>query len=250
MDIEINGARIIHTFHTIFGDINLTQTLVMSWVVMAVITGLCIWLGHGLKLENISKKQAVAELLVGTLTNFVRGNMGKMADSYIPLIAALFSTSVVSNLISIFGFWSPTADLTMEASWAVIVFILLTYNKIKSNGFGGYLKGYLQPFFLMAPLNVVSEVATPVSMAFRHFGNIVSGLAISTLLYAALASASHAFLGLIPGALGDIISRVPIFTVGIPAILGLYFDWFAGIIQAFIFCTLTTIFIKQAAGGD
>ena len=93
---------------------------------------------------------------------------------------------------------------------------------------------------------VLEEISTPVSMAFRHFGNILSGTVISTLLYWALASLSHVIFGWLPGFL----SQIQLFQIGIPAFTGLYFDWFGGCIQAFIFCTLTTIFIKRAAGED
>ena len=114
------------------------------------------------------------------------------------------------------------------------------------SGDARHLKGLLDPIFLMAPINVLSEVSTPVSMAFRHFGNILSGTVISTLLYWALASLSHVIFGWLPGFL----SQLQLFQIGIPAFTGLYFDWFGGCIQAFIFCTLTTIFIKRAAGEE
>ena len=137
-------------------------------------------------------------------------------------------------------------DLNTEAAWAIVVFVLIMYYKIKTNGILSYLKGLLDPIFIMAPINVLSEVSTPVSMAFRHFGNILSGTVISTLLYWALASLSHVIFGWLPGAL----SQIQLFQIGIPAFTGLYFDWFGGCIQAFIFCTLTAIFIKRAAGED
>jgi F-type H+-transporting ATPase subunit a len=252
MDVSINGAKILCTIDNVplFGQINITQTLVMSWIVMGIITALCWWLGSGLTVENVSRKQAVAELAVTKLVDFVHGNMGMNFDKYIPLVGALFASSVVSNLISLLGFWSPTADLSTELGWALVVFVLITYYKIKSNGIGGYLKGYLDPIFLMAPINVISEFFTPISMACRHFGNILSGTVISALLYAALAAASHALFGLLPGVLGAALSQFPFLDIGIPALTSLYFDWFGGCIQAFIFCTLTTIFIKQAAGDD
>ena len=161
-------------------------------------------------------------------------------------MGAIFALSVFCNLISVLGFWSPTADLNTELSWAVVVFILITYHKLKSNGLVGYLKGYLDPIFLMAPINVISELATPVSMACRHFGNILSGTVISALLYWALAGLSNVVFGWLPGVLG----QIQLFQIGIPALTSLYFDWFGGCIQAFIFCTLTTIFIRQAAGED
>ncbi len=291
MAISINGAKILATFENVplFGTVQITQTLTASWLVMLIISALCIWLGSGLRVTNISRKQAVAELAVTSLLKFVRGNMGTGFDHYIPLIGTIFITSVVSNLISLIGVWSPTADLMTELAWALVVFVLITYHKIKAAGILSYLKGFLDPVFILAPINVLSECFTPVSMACRHFGNILSGTVISTLIYAALTTANNALFGFlgsslyagialvilggiliglglsrkkkrmwIPGAIVAVLGVLavltnlgadyPWLTIGIPAIPSLYFDWFGGCIQAFIFCTLTTLFIKQAAG--
>lgn len=291
MEVSINGARILHTFESVplFGSVQITQTLAVSWLIMIIITGLCIWLGSGLKVTNISRKQAVAEMGYNAIVNFVRGNMGKEFDRYIPLVCTIFITSVISNLISLLGIWSPTADLMTELAWALVVFMLITYHKIKASGIVGYLRGFLDPIFILLPINVMSECFTPISMACRHFGNILSGTVISALIYAALTAASNALFGalgsslvvaiivtvlglvpavigfrqkkkrlLIPGAVVAILgvlavltnlgAAYPWLTLGIPAIPSLYFDWFSGCIQAFIFCTLTTLFIKQAAG--
>ena len=129
-----------------------------------------------------------------------------------------------------------------------MVFIMITAQKIKTSGFGGYLKGiYNRRFAVMTPFNILSELATPVSMACRHFGNILSGVVINGLIYGALAVASSALLGLIPGALGDVLSKIPILDVGVPAITSVYFDWFSGVMQAFIFCMLTVMYIANAA---
>lgn len=291
MAISINGAKILATFENVplFGTVQITQTLTASWLVMLIISALCIWLGSGLRVTNISRKQAVAELAVTSLLKFVRGNMGTGFDHYIPLIGTIFITSVVSNLISLIGVWSPTADLMTELAWALVVFVLITYHKIKAAGILSYLKGFLDPVFILAPINVLSECFTPVSMACRHFGNILSGTVISTLIYAALTTANNALFGFlgsslyagialvilggilmglglsrkkkrmwIPGGIAAVLGVLavltnlgadyPWLTIGIPAIPSLYFDWFGGCIQAFIFCTLTTLFIKQAAG--
>ena len=291
MEVSITGARILHTFENVplLGSVQITQTLAVSWLVMAIITGLCIWLGSGLKVTNISRKQAVAEMGYNAIVNFVRGNMGPEFDRYIPLVCTIFVTSVISNLISLLGIWSPTADLMTELAWALVVFVLITYHKIKASGIVGYLRGFLDPIFILLPINVMSECFTPISMACRHFGNILSGTVISALIYAALTAASNALFGalgsslviavivtvlglvpavigfrqkkkrlLIPGAVVAILgvlailtnlgAAYPWLTLGIPAIPSLYFDWFSGCIQAFIFCTLTTLFIKQAAG--
>jgi len=248
--LSITGPKIrfeIPIDFPILGPIRITDTLIVSWVVMLIITLLCIWLTRDLKVEKISKKQAFAEMLVEMADKFVIGNMGEKFAYLVPFVAALFATSLFSNLISLFGVWSPTADLNTEAAWAIVVFIMITGQKIKANGLGGYLKGFTEPIVIMTPFNMLSELSTPISMAGRHFGNILSGVVINGLLYTALAVASSKLLGLLPGAVGALLSQVPIFDVGIPAILSVYFDWFTGVMQAFIFCMLTTMYIANAA---
>ena len=291
MDVEINGARILATIEGVplLGTIQITQTVTAALLVMAIITGLCWWLGKDLKVTGISRKQAVAEMAYTALVNFVRGNMGTEFDHYIPLVGTIFISSIISNLISLLGIWSPTADLMTELAWGLVVFVLITYHKIKSSGIVTYLKGFLDPLPILLPINIMSECFTPVSMACRHFGNILSGTVISGLIYAAMTALNNAVfgalgssmaaasvvaivgialfflgkksgkkaplvIGIILGILGvlAVITNLgvsyPWLTVGIPAIPSLYFDWFGGCIQAFIFCTLTTLFIKQAAG--
>lgn len=253
MNFNISGAEVYFRIPTgipILGDFLISETLVVSWIVMILITGLCIWLTRDLKVENISKRQAVAEMLVEQAQKFVRNNTGGTKfDNLIPFVAALFTTSVVSNLISLTGLRSPTADLSTEAAWAVVVFIMITSNKIKAGGILGYLKGFTTPIPVMTPFNVLSELATPVSMACRHFGNILSGVVINGLIYAALAVATSALLGWLPGALGQVLGSIPFLDVGVPAILSVYFDWFSGFMQAFIFSMLTIMYIANAAEG-
>ena len=243
MEVDIHGAPI---YFKLFGVIPITGTLVVTWGVMIVLTALCAWMTHGMKVKDISKKQAVAEMLYEAVTNLVRTNMGERFMQYVPLITALFGLSIASSLSSLLGLWAPTADVNTELAWALVAFVLITYHKIKSHGMKGYLKSYLDPIFVMAPFNVLGEIFTPISMAFRHFGNIVSGYVISALIYAALIAANHALFGLLPGMLGDLLAKIPILGVGIPAVFSLYFDWFGSAIQAFIFCMLTMIFISTA----
>ena len=252
MEFDISGARIFFRIPTgipILGDFLITETLVVSWIVMAIITGLCIYLTRDLKVEKISKRQAAAEMIVEAATNLVRNNTGGTKyDKLIPFVSALFATSIVSNLISLTGvFRSPTADLSTEAAWAAVVFVMITTEKIKSGGLLGYMKGFTEPIAVMTPFNILSELATLVSMARRHFGNILSGVVINGSSDAALAIASSALLGLIPGAVGDFLSHIPILSVGIPAITSIYFDWFSGAMQAFIFTMLTIMYIANAA---
>ena len=292
MDVEINGARILATIENVplLGTVQITQTVAAALLVMAIITGLCWWLGKDLKVTGISRKQAVAEMAYTALVNFVRGNMGPEFDHYIPLVGTIFISSIISNLISLLGIWSPTADLMTELAWGLVVFVLITYHKIKASGIVTYMKGFLDPLPILLPINIMSECFTPVSMACRHFGNILSGTVISALIYAAMTAANNALFGALGSSLtvaivvaviglalfllgkksgkklplvfGIILAILgvlavltnlgadyPWLTVGIPAIPSLYFDWFGGCIQAFIFCTLTTLFIKQAADG-
>lgn len=249
MDVTINGARVYFEI-PILGGIPITSSLVNAWVVMAVITGLCIWLTKELRVENISKKQAVAELLVNTCQNFVNGNMGERYAHFAPFIGALFSLSALCSLSSLLGAFPATSNLSTELAWAILVFGMITYTKIKTNGFGGYLKGFTEPIAVFTPFNIISELATPVSMAFRHFGNILSGGVISTLVYAALAMASHALFSLLPGFLGQLLGSIPILQVGLPAVLSVYFDLFSSLMQAFIFCMLTMLYIANAAQTD
>ena len=246
MNVNIQGAP-IYFIIPIFGGIPITASLVVTWGVMLVLTLVCIWLTHDLKVKNISKRQAAAEFIVKTAENFVRSNMGEKWAHYTPFIASIFALSLCSSLASLVGLWSPTADVSTTMAWAIVVFVIITATKIRTNGVGGYLKGFCDPIFVMAPFNVLGEVFTPISMAFRHFGNIVSGTVITALVYAALVAANHALFGWLPGAVGEILSAVPFLTVGVPAVISLYIDWFGSFMQAFIFCMLTMMFIASAA---
>ena len=111
----------------------------------------------------------------------------------------------------------------------------------------GYIKGYFQPIPVLLPFNIISEVATPLSMAFRHFGNIASGTVIMGLLRWALANLSFMIFSKLPGVLGQIFGQIPILQVGIPAVFSIYFDIFSSLLQAFIFCMLTMMYIGAAA---
>ncbi len=240
-DLAIQGAKIYYTI-PVLGGIPITESLVNTWIIMAVIVGLCAWLTHGMKVHATSKKQIVAEFLVKTAHGFVTGNMGKKFSHFTPFVATLFTLSMLSNLCSLLGAFSPTTDLSTELAWALVVFVLITYHKIKAGGVGGYFKGFAEPIFVLTPFNIISEIATPISMAFRHFGNVASGSVITTLVYAALAALSHIVLGWLPGFLGNI----PLFQLGIPAILSIYFDLFSGCLQAYIFTMLTMMYIAAA----
>ena len=196
MNVNIQGAPIYFEI-PILGGIPITATLVVSWGVMLVLTLVCIWLTHDLKVRNISKRQAIAEKIVITAQNFVRNNMGEAWMRYVPFVSTIFAMSIFSSLSSLVGLWPPTADVSTTLAWGIVVFVIITYTKLRTNGLLGYLKGFCDPIFVMAPFNVLGEVFTPISMAFRHFGNVAGGGVITSILYTALGLASTALLNLV-----------------------------------------------------
>ena len=230
---QVNGPKI---YLNLFDNPNLpiTETMVNYWIVMVFILFLCVFLTS--RMEKIPKgKQAVAEKIVLMIDGLVDQNMGPDFRGYSPYIATLMMSSVFGSLCSLVTLRSVTADLNTTLGWALITFAMITYTKIKYHGFGGYLKGFTEPIIVMAPLNILSEIATPVSMSFRHFGNIAGGCVISTLLLGALSALSSALH--LP---------LPLFQIGIPGVLSLYFDLFSGCIQAFIFSMLTMAYVGSA----
>ena len=241
----MNGPKIYFTI-PLFGGIGITQTTVSSFVVMLLLCIAAVVLGSNLQ-KRPSRRQVLVEKGVTMLYDMVESTMGKHNSYWTPYIGALFLSSICGSFIGMTGiFRSSTADLSTTVTWALMTSFICWGCSIKRNGVGGWLKGFTEPIVVMTPMNLVSEIAQPISMAFRHFGNILSGTVISTLLYWALASLSHVIFGWLPGFL----SQIQLFQIGIPAFTGLYFDWFGGCIQAFIFCTLTAIFIKRAAGEE
>ena len=251
MSLDVHGARVFLEIPGLGGPV-ITETVVNTWIVMAVIIGLCLYLTHGMQVHARTKRQIIAEFIVKKVNSMVGNNMGKRFEEggfYPPLIAAILSLSALCSLSSMIGMYAPTSDLSTLLGWAAMVFVLITYNKFRAGGVLGYVKGYFQPIPVLLPFNIISEFATPLSMAFRHFGNIASGSVITGLLYAALAAASNALFSLIPGAVGQVLANIPILQVGIPAVLSVYFDLFASCLQAFIFCMLTMMYIASAAEG-
>ena len=229
----------------------LTETVVNTWIIMAVIVGLCLFLTHGMQVHCRTKRQIIAEWIVKSVNNMVGENMGErfLRVGYAPLICSIMGLSALCSLSSMVGMYAPTSDLSTLLGWSLMVFVLITYNKFRVGGPLGYIKGYFDPIPILFPFIVISEVATPLSMAFRHFGNIASGSVITGLIYAALAAASHALFSLLPGAVGSVMGQIPLLQVGIPAIFSIYFDLFSSCLQAFIFCMLTMMYIGAAAEG-
>ena len=232
--ISITGAQIYLTIPMPLMDLTITSSQITSWAVMLSILGLCLYLTHGLTVRPGSKRQLVAEWAVEQVNKLVSENMGQRFMAFAPFVAAIMLLSAFSSLTSLIGLFPPTSDMNVVAGWAILVFILITHYKLKG-GFWPYFKGFFEPVPIFAPFNIIGEIATPVSMSFRHYGNVLSGVVISTLVAYALRSLSHmlfSFLG-----------NFTILQIGLPAVLSIYFDIFSGLMQAFIFAMLTMLYI-------
>ena len=239
--IEIAGARIFFTIQMPIQELPITESQVNTWAILLSAFGLCLFMAHGITADSKSRRHLIAEWVVEKTDSMVNGNMGEYFAGFSPFIAAILMLSALSSLLTLIGLYPPTSDLNVVAGWAILVMILITHYKMKG-GFLGYVKSFGEPMPALAPLNIISEVATPLSMSFRHYGNVLSGTVISALIAAGLQSLSHAILGWLPGALG----QFPLFQIGLPAVLSVYFDIFSGCMQAFIFAMLTMLYI---AGG-
>lgn len=239
--IEIAGARIFFTIQMPIQELPITESQVNTWAILLSAFGLCLFMAHGITADSKSRRHLIAEWIVEKTDSMVHGNMGEYFAGFSPFIAAILMLSALSSLLTLIGLYPPTSDLNVVAGWAILVMILITHYKMKG-GFLGYLKSFGEPMPALAPLNIISEVATPLSMSFRHYGNVLSGTVISALIAAGLQSLSHAILGWLPGAFG----QFPLFQIGLPAVLSVYFDIFSGCMQAFIFAMLTMLYI---AGG-
>lgn len=242
--LEISGAYIYCTIPLPFQELPITESQVNSWLVMVSVLGLCLYLTHGLAPKAQTRRQLAAEWIVEKVDGLVRQNMGEYFKGFAPFIAAILALSAFSSLLSLIGLYPPTSDLNVVGGWALLVFFLITFYRFKA-GPVQYLKAFADPP-LLAPLNVISEVATPVSMAFRHYGNVLSGSIISALVAAALQGLSAIVLGWLPGVLG----QFPLLQIGLPAILSVYFDLFSGCLQAFIFAMLTMLYVAGAFPAD
>ena len=196
--MDVTGAFIYFTI-PIFGGIPITQTTVSFLIVTVLLCWASVYLGKRLK-KRPDGLQVLVEKGVMMLHDMVVGTMGEHNAHWMPFIATIFLSSICGSLIGLTGFLrSATADVSCVIVWALMVTAIIWYNNIKNNGFLGWLKGFTEPIWIMTPMNLVSEIAQPVSMAFRHFGNVAGGGVITALIYAALSAASAAILNLIAG---------------------------------------------------
>ena len=289
MNVSVDGAFVYFKI-PIFGGIPITQTTVSSFVVTLLLVIACICLGRNLQ-KRPSGKQVLVEKGVSMIYNLTVSAMGQHNAHWAPFMGTIFLSSICGSLIGMTGFLrSVTADLSCTLTWSLMVTALIWYNNIKNNGLRGWLKGFTEPIVVMTPMNIVSEIAQPVSMAFRHFGNVAGGGVITSIIYTAFSLVSALvlngiaslgwlmgavllaagiglwvlgkktskrrwkLLAIISGLLGlfgllqatGILSGVPILSLGIPAVLSVYFDVFSGFVQALVFTLLSMVYIAGA----
>ncbi|MBQ6646201.1 MAG: F0F1 ATP synthase subunit A [Clostridia bacterium] len=196
MELSVNGAFIYFTI-PIFGGIPITQTTVSSFLVAITLIIASIRIGKSLK-KRPGGFQVLVEKGVDMLYNMVGETMGRENLNWAPFIGTIFLSSICGSFIGLTGFLrSSTADISCVMVWALMVSVICWYNGIRYNGFKGWLKGFTKPIVVMTPMNIISEIAQPVSMAFRHFGNVAGGGVITSILYLALSLLSAKVLDLI-----------------------------------------------------
>ncbi len=220
---DLMDALEVHTVFTIpIGDgIPVYESVVVTWIIMAVFTLLSIILVRNLRVENVSKKQLILESGIAFLRNFFEGTVGKNGKRYVPYLITVALYIGASNLIGILGFTPPTKDMNVTAALAIASIILIEYSGIRQKGVKGWLKSFGQPVPVIAPLNILEIVIRPLSLCMRLFGNILGSFVVMELLKELL-------------------------PVGLPVPFSLYFDVFDGLIQAYVFVFLTSLFIKEA----
>lgn len=196
MNLNVSGAFVYFTI-PILGGIPITQTTVSSLIVTIILIIACIRLGRNLKMRPTGV-QVLVEKGVGMLYGMVGDTMGQHNLHWAPFIGTIFLSSICGTFIGLTGFLrSSTADLSCVLVWAIMVSVIIWRNGIKSSGFLGWLKGFTEPIAVMTPMNIISEIAQPVSMAFRHFGNVAGGGVITSILYLAMSLLSSLVLNAI-----------------------------------------------------
>lgn len=205
----------------IFGGIDVAESTVISWVIMAIIMILTLVLTRNMKVENPGKLQVGVEYVVESLQNIVRGIVGHEGERYVPYLATVLVFLGISNVFAVTGMKPPTKDLNVSAAVALMSIVLVQIASIRQNRIKGWLKGFTKPIAVVTPINIMELVIRPLSLCMRLFGNVLGAFVVMKLL-------EH---------------LVPII---LPAVFSLYFDFFDGLIQAYVFVFLTGLFIKEA----
>lgn len=193
--IKVEGAQTLFTV----GGVAITETILSLVIVTLLLGAAGILLGRNLK-KRPGKMQVMTEKGVSMLMGLVTDTMGAHNIGWVPYIGTIFLSSIAGSFIGMTGFLrSTTADLAVVLTWAVMTSVIIWYQSIKRNGLVGWLKGFAEPIAVMTPMNIVSEIAQPVAMAFRHFGNVAGGSIITMIIYTALSLTSTALIDLISG---------------------------------------------------
>ena len=211
----------VFTIHLGSLDIPIAESTVITWVIMAVVLLLSIFLTRNLKVRDISKRQLAAETIVTKLESFVEDMTGEEGKRYVPYLCTVIVYIAMANLIGLFGMKPPTKDLNVTAALAIMSIILIQYAGIHAKGTKGWLKSFTQPMAIVTPINILELFIKPLSLCMRLFGNVLGAFVIMEVLKI-----------LIP--------------VAIPVPFSFYFDIFDGLIQAYVFVFLTSLYIKEA----
>lgn len=212
MNVSVEGAFVYFTI-PILGGIPITQTTVSSLLVTILLIVACIKLGSNLQ-KRPTGVQVLVEKGVAMIYDLTASAMGAHNIGWAPFMGTIFLSSICGSLIGLTGFLrSVTADLSCTLTWSVMVSVIIWYNNIKNNGFVGWLKGFTEPVAVMTPMNIVSEIAQPISMAFRHFGNVAGGGVITSIIYTAFAMLSSLVLNLI--AANGVVVSIVLLAVGV-----------------------------------
>jgi F-type H+-transporting ATPase subunit a len=225
--LDFGVKTVVKLFEVDGVTLGITTTHINTWIIMAVL--IIIALIIRVKIKNFtevpeSRFQNIVELIVDTFGNFTASTMGEKHRSFSYFYGPVFLFILLSNLSGLVGLRPPTADIATTLALALTTFFMIHGYGVKSKGLG-YFKGFLEPMPFLLPLNIIGELATPISLSFRLFGNILGGTIIMGLYYAMM----------------PLILRI-----GVPAIFHLYFDVFAGALQTLIFVMLSMTFVSSA----
>lgn len=172
--------------------------------------------------------QNIVEIIVELLDGMVSNTLGKHAAKFANYIGTVFIFILISNISGLLGLRPPTADYGVTLPLGIATFVIVFFNKIKYQKVSGFLKGLCDPWPFWAPINIIGDVAVPISLSLRLFANVLSGTVMLALIYALLAKIAYIW----------------------PAALHVYFDLFSGAIQTYVFCMLTMTYISDAIGDE
>jgi len=209
--------------HTVFsiGSIEVTSTVINTWIMIGILGFASFWVGRTFKVRPGMAQNAI-EWFKEAIEGIISQNISRKNTQQFFTIVASFAIFIgAANLLGLLpGLRSPTPDINTPVAMALVVFFSVPYFGIKTRGLGGYLKHYVEPIFLMLPIEIASEIARTFSLSFRLFGNIMGEEIIIAILF--------------------VISP---FIVPVPMML---FSIFTGVLQAYIFTLLSCVYIGSA----